>query len=314
MIYSIIEDLNEELNSKKEFFIKIRFLTLLFVLNIQGKEKCKSVVNEFENHIFNDNSKFTKNEALNFKTAKTAIDKIEFKKNINYIESEDSLLIKEDDFTLSFKYDEYPNISNLLLFSNIFLQLTWKTNSLNSFHSHSFCEKDDIDFLKKLVKKILISKFWKEIEDTYIEHDFFDGNIFDDETRIEEFLNNIIFVPFEPRNLGISGYTFAEDLIIFISGYPFTNNSDSREYYKINRILNLALLTIIILHESIHYCKRLLYYITCGMISRETFFNDEKQEAGWIFEKLIFGWEDQNNKEYYDKNKILKSEKFNINS
>ena len=310
LIYSICRDLNEELKSKKDFFIKIRFLTLLFDLNIPEK-KFTTIMNDFENHIFDDKSKFTKAEALKFKTEKEPIDKIDFRKNISYIVLEDSLLIKKDDSTISFKYADYPNITNLL-FSNYFLPVTWTYNSLTSFQCHNFCNKEDIDFLKLLIKQILKSKFWQEIEETYIEHDFFEEKIFADEGRIEEFLNNIIFVPFDAKNLGLSGYTFAEDLIIFISGYPFTNYSSNLIYYKINRILNLALLTIIILHECLHYCKRMLYFITCGMISRETFINEKRQEAGLLFERLIFGWEEPNNKEYYDNNQLLKSEKFNI--
>lgn len=70
------------------------------------------------------------------------------------------------------------------------------------------------------------------------------------------------------------------------------NNSDNFARYKINRILNLSFLAKIILHESIHYYKRMLYYISYGMISRKI---DEDLEAGWIFEKLIFSWGDNIN-------------------
>lgn len=51
-----------------------------------------------------------------------------------------------------------------------------------------------------LIKEILKSEFWKEIKDTYIDNDFFDEKIFVNKDRIEEFLSNIIFVPFDPRN------------------------------------------------------------------------------------------------------------------
>ena len=73
--------------------------------------------------------------------------------------------------------------------------------------------------------------------------------------------------------------------------------------------MTLSLLVIIILHESIHYAKRLLYYITCGIISREI---GDGLESGWIFENLIFGWNDNNNEEYYNMNKILRSQKIDI--
>ena len=84
----------------------------------------------------------------------------------------------------------------------------------------------------------------------------------------------------------MSGITFSEDLKIFISG---------------------------LLHECIHFCKRKLYYLTCDLISREAFLNGEREEGGFIFEKIFLGWGDEDNdKDYFNKNIILKSKKINI--
>lgn len=307
LIYSIIDDLNKNLNNNKEFFIKIRFLTLLFNLDIKQAQYSR-ISKEFKSHIFA--TKFNEKDALIFVNNKKAIDAVEHNKNNYYEATKKFLLIKEGEFEVSFNYDDYPCILNhLLLYSNNVLHYTWENNTLSSFQVHNFYIKEDIEFLKKLIKEILKSNFYKDIEDTYIEHDLYNGHIFDDDKRVDEFINNLFFIPFYPKHLGISGYTFSNDLIIFISGYPMIKNSNDPEDYKINRILNLSFLTIIILHESIHYCKRLLYYITCGIISRET---DEGLESGYIFEKLLFGWGDNDNTQYYKKNEILESKKINI--
>ena len=182
---------------------------------------------------------------------------------------------------------------------------------MTSFQYHNFYNKEDIDYLKNLVKIILKSDFWKDIENTYIENDIYDGHLFDDEDRVNEFMDNIIFVPFFARNLKIWGYTFDDDLKVLITGYPMIANDTSLVYHKINRILNLSLLTIVILHECIHYTKRLLYFITNGIIARKS---DEGIEEGFIFEKLVFGWGDEKeeNKNYYKNNELLKSKKFDI--
>lgn len=162
--------------------------------------------------------------------------------------------------------------------------------------------------------EILKSNFFSNLEDIFIDHEFYEGSIFGDENKINEFLDNIIFLPFYSRDLGISGFTFYGDLKILISGYPYMNNTNFANY-KIHKILNLSLLIIILLHESIHYAKRKLFYLTCGIISRETFLNGEKMEGGNLLEKLIFGWGDEDedeNADYYNKNKILKAKKLNI--
>ena len=110
----------------------------------------------------------------------------------------------------------------------------------------------------------------------------------------------------------MSGITFSEDLKIFISGLPFISFINF-ENYRIYKILYLSLIVIIILHECIHFCKRKLYYLTCGLISRETFLNGEREEGGFIFEKILLGWGDEaNDKDYFNKNKILRSKKINI--
>ena len=76
--------------------------------------------------------------------------------------------------------------------------------------------------------------------------------------------------------------------------------------YKVNRILQLGVSIIIILHEAIHYYKRLLYFITCQMVSRITIIDGKQVEGGNLLEEILFGWKvDENGKR-------KSSEKINI--
>ena len=303
-ITSIVNDLKHELNVG--FFIKIKFLALLFCLNVDSIFYYE-LAEEFESHLFE--SAFTEKEANNIiNTLKKKENKRKIK---DHIVTKESLKIKIEKFEIPFYFNDYPNnLYSLLSFNNKFI-ISWKFNSLESFQYHNFYNKEDIDYLKNLVKIILKSDFWKDIENTYIENDIYEGYLFDDDEKINQFINNIIFVPFFARNLKISGYTFDDDLKILITGYPMIGHNTSLVYHKINRILNLSLLTIVILHECIHYTKRLLYFITNGIIARKS---DEGVESGFIFEKLVFGWGDtkEENKNYYGNNEILKSKKFDI--
>jgi len=59
--------------------------------------------------------------------------------------------------------------------------------------------------------------------------------------------------------------------------------------YDANRILQLGASIIVILHEAIHYYKRLLYFLTCNMVSRTTLISDERGEGGNLLEEILFG-------------------------
>ena len=96
-------------------------------------------------------------------------------------------------------------------------------------------KKKILIFWKKLLSQILASNFYIDLEDNFIDQELFERYLFDIEKKICEFLDNIIFAPFIPENLGMSGITFSEDLKIFISGLPFINfiNFENYRIYKI---------------------------------------------------------------------------------
>ena len=308
-IKSIIDDLENELFNN-EFFIKIRYLFVLFESKSQN---FGTLIKNFTEHIFEQTNLFSKTDAEQFLTNRKLLDNIE-KVNINkYNVTDECLIINERDFLVKYEYNSYPSrIAYLLTYSNDLLSPSWNNNSITNFQKHNFFEEKDINFLKKLLSQILSSNFFIDLEDNFIDQELFEGHLFDNEKKISEFLDNIIFAPFIPENLGMSGITFSEDLKIFISGLPFISFINF-ENYRIYKILYLSLMVIIILHECIHFCKRKLYYLTCGLISRETFLNGEREEGGFIFEKILLGWGDEaNDKDYFNKNKILRSKKINI--
>jgi len=320
LIESIISDL-ENNNLSFEFFMKIKFLILTLEVeeeNIQYSD----LSNEFAMHIFDKKSVFIKEDAENFKKIKMTMGKINKANNYIYNVSDNDLQIKNingkknnNNVSIIFSYNEYPKIlMNELLYTYNMLPYKWKRNTLRNFQTNNFLNAEDIEYLKQIIRIILQSNFWTELEKEYLSDEFIYGNIFQNEDVINEFFEKIKFAPFNPLFFHIFAYTFSEDLEIIVSGYPLSIiNSDYFSSYKVNRVLTMSLLVIIILHEGIHYIKRLLYYITCGIISRETILKGKKMEGGWIFENLIFGWGDNENDDYYIKNiSLQKKKKINL--
>ena len=311
LIHSLMNDLNKIIDNKDEFFIKIRYLFLIFE---SDSTKYLTLAQNFEDHIFDKNNTFLKKNAEEFKINRNSLDKINKITHNSYNIFNDFLEIKIEEHSVKYKYNEYPDmLSNILVFSQDLLSPSWTLISLVDFQKHNFLEEKDIKFLKDLLAQILKSHFWKDLENKYIDKEFYEGYLFDDDKKINEFIDNIIFVPFYTQDLGISGFTFSDDLKIFISGYPHMNLINF-ENYKLHRILKLSLLIIILLHECIHFSKRKLYFLTCGLISRETYLDEKREEGGYIFEQLLLGWNEENNdeKNYYDKNIVLKSKKLNL--
>ena len=76
----------------------------------------------------------------------------------------------------------------------------------------------------------------------------------------------------------------------------------------------MSLLIITLIHECIQYSKKKLYFLTFGLISRETLIKGKREEDGYIFGNSLFGWNDKsvNLKNYYNKNTVLKSKKLDI--
>ena len=286
LLKSLINDL-EFNNIDEEFHHKIRFFYLTFETR---KLYYKDIITNFIGHIFQEKDRITESDVNEFIKIKKRTDKIAGYRR-QYFFSKNVLEIKEPEGSIKFEIKDYDkSLFNELYKEEIFLKTIWEKNSLGSFQMYNFLSKEDISFLKDIIKPIFKSKFWEEICSYYGDNDFTEKDIFKNEDFINQFLNRIVFLPFDINHLEFFAYTTADDLYVYISGYPYMGGSHIHNNYTSNRILQLGVSIIIILHEAIHYYKRLLFFLTCNMVSRLTIIENERKEGGQLFEEILFGW------------------------
>ena len=285
LIKEIMNDLDNDLKNEN-FYYKIRFFNILFESDISNA--FSEVCCKFLNHFFDIKDLLTGEDIKKLIEIKTTNDKICGKTNI-YTFMNDILGLENINGKIEFNIKEYnKNIKEIILKNDEILKYSWQNNSIKSFQEHNFLLKEDINFVKDIMKKIFKSKFWEEMVTLYYDNDFTSNDYFKNDLFIEQLLSRIIFLPFSINNLGLYAFTSSHDLNIYISGYPFIERSYSLGNYTLYRILQLSVLIIVILHESIHFYQRLLFYITCQMIERKTIFNGKEEEGGWLFEDLLF--------------------------
>ena len=191
-------------------------------------------------------------------------------------------------------YDK--SLINELYNDDISIEGLWKYNSFESFQKHNFLCIDDLELVKKTMKNIFKSKFWEQILTSYCDNDIAEISFFQNDEFIDQFLERIIFIPFNIRHVDFFAITTSDDLIIYISGYPFDIKIDNYKKYVLYRILQSGVLVIIIMHEYVHYIKRLIFFVTCGMVERITINNNIRDEGGNIFEEILFGWKEKKEK------------------
>ena len=285
LLRNLITHLDEK-NIDAEFQYKIRFFGVFFETETAN---FSNVETKYMKHIINKNEKITKKDFDDFEISKKNKDKEDLIKR-KYTFSNDILKVEEAEGTIEFKISEYDrSLINDLLDNKQILNLTWEKNDLKSFQGNNFLTHDDITFLKETIRNIFKSKFWDEIFEKYCEHDFLEGNPFKRDEFIDQFFKKIIFLPFDIDDMGLFGYTAADNLYVFISGYPYMKDDYDMHNYRANRIIQLGISVIIILHESIHYFKRLIYFLTCQMVERKTIIEDERSEGGKLLEEILFG-------------------------
>ena len=292
LLMSLIEDLKIK-NIDEQFHSKIRFFYIIF--EAKNPLSCDDI--DFMPHIFKEINKFTEEKINNFidsnyKEAK--LDKI--CRGGNYKYSNSILTFQRTNGDINFNLNNYNNIDLFKMLSqekkseNNILEYTWKNNTLNSFKNHNYLLEEDIKFLKELIKEIFKSQFWYEICKKYCISDFIQDHFFEDEEFIKQFIDKIIYLPFDIDKHGYFAYTTADDLCIFISGYPYMKNNSDLSKYSLKRILQMAVSVIVIMHEAMYYLKRLLFFVTCHMVCRTTIIDGKREEAGNIFEEIVFGW------------------------
>ena len=282
-------------NFSYEFYCKIRFFNIIF----DSKKKALSyTTKKFISHIIDEKNPITEKDVDDLIERKNK-DKYIYDKNFSRFKINDELFVQVQEIQggeiIKFKINEYDKrlIDKLATadYDDVIINETWENNNLNSFQIHNYLLEEDIIFLKNTIKKIFKSNFWLYICDEYCDNDFININPFKNEDFVKQFFDNLIFLPFDIDNLEFYAYTTADDLCIFVSGNPFLQEKLSLKDYKLNRLLQMGVLIIVILHESIHYLKRLLNLITCDMISRKTVNDNKKEEEGGnIFEQVLFNW------------------------
>jgi len=144
--------------------------------------------------------------------------------------------------------------------------------------------------MKKLLYHIINSTFFEELIQSYSSKNLLPENILKNKGIQDYIINNIIFLPYDENNFDTEAITFNYNAQIIVSGFPY---SPAKEYEnsKIYHILELSRKIIQISHEYIHSIKRYLGICTNELISSETLDENENQdEAGYLFEYCLFGW------------------------
>ena len=300
-ISNLLKDLIKNLENEcidKEFEYKIRFFDILFEAKNANISK---IDKNLMRHIFPKGQKINDKDFYDFIKSKKAKDSENYTQR-EYSFSNNKLKIDDEEGTVEFNFKDYDKtLFNALFENKNYLNLTWKKNNLDSFQSHNFLLEEDITFLKETIRKIFKSSFWNNICKEHCSNDFTDINPFRNDAFVDQFFERLIFFPFGINEMGLYAYTTAEDLYIFISGYPYTTKEIDLEDYKVYRILQLGVSVIVILHESIHFYKRLLYLLTCEMVSRTTIIGKRRLEGGNLFEEILFE-EIKKNKSKFDIN------------
>ena len=166
----------------------------------------------------------------------------------------------------------------------------WKNINFEKFQLTNFFLKEDLDYLKYLIKHILSSKLFKQIYKVFNNVSEVTDYYFNVSENIDDYIKKIIFLPFGVNDLGIFAKTDRRMLYVFAAGYPETTICNF-DVYRINRILELALRSIVLgYHIPIHFIKSSNSLLTEGIISRNTSNEDKTIDGGFFFEKVLFGW------------------------
>lgn len=292
LLTSIINDLSNNIINK-EFIYKIRFFNIIF--ESSDLFYCENLNADFMGHLLRN--KLTESEIYDFIKVKQTIDQL-YGNEMKYSFDKKKLIIEKLGSKIQYDMKDYDNSLIYSLYdNNQTIRALWEKNSFDSFQRYNFLMKDDIELIKQTTKKIFKSKFWNEILTRYCETDITKIGFFQSDEFIEQYFEKVIFLPFDANKIGFYAFTASDDLYVFISGYPFEkSNCFNFNDYLLYRILQSGLMVIIILHENLHFIKRLLYFLTCGIVERLTMKNEERDEAGNIFEEKLFGWKEKKDK------------------
>lgn len=182
----------------------------------------------------------------------------------------------------------------------------WENKDFSTFQDSNFFLKEDIDYLKFLIKHILSSNLFKQIFAAFNNVTNIVDYYFEEPDNIDEYIGRIIFLPFKKNDLGKFASTDRRLLSVIVSGFPEQIIHNMKEY-RIYRLIELALKVIVLaVHEPGHYIKGCYSMLTNGVIQRNTS-NNKDIESGFFIEEVLFGWVcDEDNPINLIENKLLK--------
>ena len=186
---------------------------------------------------------------------------------------------------LNYKYYNVDDIGKIKNFNWM-----WENIMFENFQSTNFFLPNDIEYLKYLIGVILSSNLYKEIFNNFSNVSDIADSYFEQKNNIDEYINNIIFLPYKVSEIHKFAITDRLILSVLISGYPEKTIKSLNEY-RIYRIIELSLRVLILAdHEPTHYLKSCYSIITEGKISRFTSKTDLDIESGYYLEEILFGW------------------------
>lgn len=222
----------------------------------------------------------------------------DFIKHFNEDFSATNIEFNKDKIQLFYYNDRIKDIIEIKLtdmwnkiFDNFeYLNWIWEGLKFEEFQNTNFFTKNDIKYLKYLVKKILSSELFENIFKNFSDIEYVADYYFKEHKNIEDYINRIIFLPFNKTDIYRIAITDRRILSVFISGLPEKNIKDIEEY-RIYRIVELSLRIIALgCHEPCHFIKAVYSLLTEGKISRNTSNIDINGEGGYYLEEILFGW------------------------
>ena len=162
--------------------------------------------------------------------------------------------------------------------------------NFSNFQKTNFFLKQDLKYLKYLLKHILSSKLFKEIFEHFNNVSSKVEFYFNNPDNIKDYIKRIIFLPFSNHDLAKFAITDRRYLSVLVAGFPQNQIRNLLEY-RIYRLLELALRSIALGdHEPCHFIKAAYSLLTENIISRNTSNKDKEIESGFFFEEILFGW------------------------
>ena len=166
----------------------------------------------------------------------------------------------------------------------------WENINFEAFQSTNFFLKEDIDYLKYIIKRILSSKLFKQIYEKFNNIKSVADYYFNKSENIDDYISRIIFLPYKVKDIKKYATTDRRLLSVLVSGFP-EKEIDNLKQYRIYRILELCLREIILSdHEPCHFIKAACNIITEGKVARNTS-HESNIESGFFFEQILFGWD-----------------------